>query len=268
VDPRLRGDDELNRDGPGVAKAEATVAAAPPSLAAAPSDTASTPSEPAGLPAPTYPTRPPPAVTLRYGLQRGLLGGSAELAWRPDGERYTLTLDARLAGAALLRQVSQGGFDAAGIAPLRFTDQRGRRGPLATNFQREAGKITYSGPAIEHPLSAGAQDRLSWMMQLAAIVAADPARIAGLGQVTLAVTGVRADLAVWDFRLIETTALATPLGELDTLHFVREPRGRYDTRAEVWLAPAHHHLPVRIRWRGNADSEALELSLLGIQWSP
>ena len=67
-------------------------------------------------------------------------------------------------------------IDADGVAPLRHADRRRARELRAANFQREA--------AAHHLLRArrsntrwppGAQDRLSWMIQLPAIVAADPA---------------------------------------------------------------------------------------------
>ena len=59
---------------------------------------------------------------------------------------------------------------------MRFTDTRIRRATVAANFQREAGvngggKISFSGSAQELPLVPGVQDRVSWMVQLAAIVA-------------------------------------------------------------------------------------------------
>ena len=37
-------------------------------------------------------------------------------------------------------------------------------------IQREAGRITFSGPQVEYPLLPGAQDRISWLLQLAAVL--------------------------------------------------------------------------------------------------
>ena len=80
---------------------------------------------------PHYRTQMPPAATLRYEMQRGLLRGTGDLSWRPQGDHYELRLVASVSGLMVLTQVSTGGFDAAGIAPQRFTDQRLRRGTLA-----------------------------------------------------------------------------------------------------------------------------------------
>ena len=224
---------------------------APPAASAAP-------------PAPTVradPTELPPALTLAYELRRGLVRGSAELRWQPQAEgRYELNFDARVAGFSLLRQVSSGDLGEAGLAPRRFTDQRAGREVRATNFQREAGKITFSGPTTEFPLGPGTQDRLSWMVQLAAVVAADPRRREPGAEVVMAVVGTRADLATWVFRCVGSESVDTPLGPLPTTKFIRERQAAHDTEVEVWLDPAHHHLPARALLHNGPD-DTLELLL-------
>jgi len=39
------------------------------------------------------------------------------------------------------------------------------------------------------------------------------------------------------------------------VHLLREPQRPYDTRAEVWLAPAQHHLSLRAPLSNGADNE-------------
>ncbi|MCC7152373.1 MAG: hypothetical protein IT501_10230, partial [Rubrivivax sp.] len=118
-------------------------------------------------PPPTYRTRVPPSAALRYELRRGRLSGQGTLHWQHAADSYELTMEGTVFGLQVLAQRSVGGFDAAGLAPRRFLDQRRGRAVLAANFQRESGVITYSGTPAQHPLLAGAQDRLSWMVQLA-----------------------------------------------------------------------------------------------------
>jgi hypothetical protein len=143
----------------------------------------------------------------------------------------------------VLQWSSRGGFDSAGIAPERFVAQGRRRSARAVNFQRDAGKITFSGPTIEHPLAAGAQDRLSWMVQLAAIA---QARTPAVGErIVMQVAGPRGDADAWLFEVLGAAVLETDAGPVQALHLVREPRRRHDTRVEVWLDPGRHHLPVR-----------------------
>ena len=133
--------------------------------------------DPGGQTVPVYATRLPPPATLQFEMRRGIAVGQAQLEWQPgaDQDHYRLTLQGSAVGAPAISWASQGGFDAAGVAPLRYTESRRGREVRAANFQRDSGRITYSGPAIEHPLVAGAQDRLSWMLQLAAVLAANPA---------------------------------------------------------------------------------------------
>lgn len=238
------------------------------------------PEPPSALPAPAedaiplYPTQMPPAVLMRYQVRRGGLQGTGELRWRPQGERYELDFDARIGPLSLLAQSSTGGFDAAGIAPLRFTDQRARRPVQAVNFQREAGKVSFSGTGTEFALRAGMQDRLSWMMQLAAIVAAEPAlRVAG-AKVALRVVGAQGDASVWVFGCLGTaTAVGTLSDEGEALPggllaYLREPRELYDTTVKVWLDPAHHHLPVRARSKAGPGDPGLALVLQDLQPLP
>lgn len=241
--------------------------AVPPSLpearvaAAASAPAASTAgSEADGAPPPLYATRLPSAGTLRYELRRGRLTGSGELLWRPEGGRYSLRLEGSVVGLNVLTQESTGTLDANGLAPERFTDRRARRPMVAANFEREAGRIRFSGPSTEVPWQPGVQDRLSWMMQLAAVAAAEPQRLAEGERIVLQVVGARGDASGWAFRSLGPDAL-TLFGErVDTVHLLREPRHPYDTRVEVWLDPAREHLPVRATM-GTADEDLLELRL-------
>jgi hypothetical protein len=213
---------------------------------------------------PKYRTRMPPAATLRYEMQRGMLHGTGELSWRPQGDRYELKLDAKVGGLSLLTQTSSGDFDTAGIAPLRYVDQRFRKGVVAANFQRgpeKADKITFSGSPTELRLRVGAQDRLSWMIQLAAIVAADPQLAKPGAKVVMYVVGANGDASVWAFRCSGPETLETRSGRVETVKFMREPREPYDTTVEVWLDPHQHSLPLRAIQKSGGSDEVYYLRL-------
>ncbi|MEO7007528.1 MAG: hypothetical protein ABI156_00135 [Caldimonas sp.] len=210
---------------------------------------------------PLYRTRIPPPATLHYTLRRGSLRGNAEMQWRPTAEGYALRLDGSIAGATVLSQTSEGGFDAAGLAPLRYTDRRQRRQLLATNFQREAGKISFSGSSNEFALRRGAQDRLTWMLQLAAVAAAEPERLVPGGVIEIAVAGVRGDVAVWAFRCAGVESVDTEAGPLPAVKLVRESAGPYDTTVAVWLDPQRDYFPLRVLLRSANDAQTLELAL-------
>jgi len=205
---------------------------------------------------PVYATRLPPPGQWRYRLQRGLVAGNAELRWAPQGDaRYELHLQGQVAGVTLLDWASQGLLDAAGLAPERFAVRRRGRDAQAANFQREAGKISFSGPTHELALLPGAQDRLSWMVQLPAVVAAAPGRFGPGASVVLFVAGARGDADVWTF-VVQGAEL---LGGTPALKLVREPRRLYGVRVEVWLDPAEHYLPLRAVQTPSGGGAALEL---------
>jgi hypothetical protein len=242
---------------PDAMPAESTLVAA---AGAAPVDARSSP--PAGETLPTYPTRVPPAATLRYELRRGVLTGQGELTWRPAPEGYELQIEGQAFGLSLLGWGSQGGFDAAGLAPRRFVDRRRGRDVRAANFQRDKGVITWSGVTSETPLAAGAQDRLSWMLQLASIAEADPARLVAGARVLMQVAGARGDADVWTFVVGGREGVDVVGHRIDgTLVLRRAPRKPYDTRVEVWLDPARHHLPVRLKLSTGEGGDSLEFLL-------
>jgi len=203
---------------------------------------------------PTYPTAPSPSTRLHFSVERGSQQGAATLDWSVEDNRYTLRLQAEVDGRPVLGSVSRGAFDPAGLAPERFVETRGRRETRAANYERQAGEITFSGPGHRTELTPGAQDRLSWWLQLAAVLQANPA----LQEVTLSVTGARADSRVWTF-----TALPTAADDATGLrHFQRAAQHPYDTEVDVWLDPASHHLPARVRLLFRRGGEATTFTRL------
>ncbi len=211
-----------------------------------------------GEPPPVYPTRLPAPTRLSYQLRYGAQTGQAVLAWQHDGQRYVLQLAGR-GGAAvpLIEQLSQGGFDAAGLAPDRFTDRRRGRGQRAANFRRDIGRISFSGPQVDYPAWPGAQDRLSWLAQMVAIQAgaAQPLTV-----VKVFVVDARGGAELWRFEPRGEAEVDTLLGRTTTRHWLREPERPEGQRVEVWLDPGRGHWPVQIRYtslRSGAVSELL-----------
>lgn len=242
---------------PVVPAASAPDAAPAPAQAAAP-----VPSVPPGDAPPTYATRVPPAVTLRYELRRGLLSGQGDLTWRPSAQGYELQIEGVAFGLSLLGWGSSGSFDAAGLAPQRFVDRRRGRDVRAANFQRDKGVISWSGVTVDTPLAAGAQDRLSWMLQLAAILEADPARFVAGERVVMQVAGARGDADVWTFVVGAREGVDVAGSRIEgALQLRREPRKPYDTGVDVWMDPTRHHLPVRLKLSTAGGGDSLEFLL-------
>ena len=212
---------------------------------------------------PLYATRFAPPSLLSYELRRGEALGTASLSWQPSDQTYEARLDRALPGRPLQSWVSQGGFDAAGLAPLRQTDERRGRAQRATNFQREAGKLSFSSSAAELPLPPGVQDRLSWMLQLGAIIEADPQAFPPGQTVQLPVAFGQGRMDIWHFAVQAREALELPAGQVDSaLRVERLTEALYEPRIEVWLDPQRNHLPVRMRWSRSTGDPGLELNLL------
>lgn len=279
--PRGRPADEPPQPPAPAAPTEAADAADAADVAgpagASPAPSAAPAAIPAGTPLPTYATQLPPPATLQYTVRReGALresregpneGLQAQLIWRPEAAGYTLSL-----GLGAVGWASVGALDAHGLAPERHVETRRGREVRAANFQRQpaaegGGRITFSGPRIEHPLLPGVQDRLSWLLQLAGVMAADPTLAQPGREVVLLVVGVRGDATLWRLRVLAVAPLALPAGEVaGAVHLQRVAPGPDETRIDVWLDPARHHLPVRLRQQHRAEGPGTTFELLRLSF--
>lgn len=230
--------------------------------------------EPALLqPPPLYATLLPPAARLQYRLRRGAVEMPATLDWQPDGEHYRLRLQGdggEAAGAAggaagaarapmALGWASQGALGAQGLAPQRHAEVHRGRERRAVNFQRDAGLVTYSAPLPAHPLLPGTQDRLSWLVQLAGVLQANPGLAEPGGTLQLLVVGTRGQPQMWHFDVRARLTDAVP----PVLHLRREPTHPYDVQVDIWLDPAQHHWPQRVRWLQPGSGQVQELQRVG-----
>ena len=242
-------------------------AAASPEHVAAAGDAESTPTDmpaaaapPEGDPPPVYPTQLPAPVQLRYALRYNGRAGEALLTWQHDGERYTLALDGRGGSGdrSLIAQTSQGVLDAAGLAPERHLDRRRGGRQQAANFRRDIGRIGFSGPAVDYPAWPGAQDRLSWLAQLAAILGAGHAG----PEVQLFVVDARGAGGPWRLQRQPDQRLDTPMGEVLSQLWQRDPPRPEGLLVQAWLDPQRGHWPVLLRFTAPRSGDVFELRLL------
>ena len=195
----------------------------------------------------------PGSVRLKYSVSanRFPFGANAELLWQQDGQSYEARLSLSAFGQTRV-QNSRGQVTPEGLAPIRFSDKF--RSEVAAHFNREQGKVTFSANTPDVPLLAGAQDHLSILVQLAAMIAGDPAHYPSATTITFQAIGPR-DADTWLFAVENEEKLDLPGGELATLKVVRNPRKEFDQKVELWLAPALGYLPARIRiTEANGDS--------------
>ena len=228
----------------------------PPSIAPAQVTPAAAPQPSEDLSAPVRPPRELQGMvrTLRIAepvrLKYDVVGNkfpyrlSAELLWQHDGTSYNARLAFSAGFLAVLSQTSSGQITEQGLEPVRFSDKK--RSEVAAHFVREQGKISFSANTPDAPLLSGAQDRLSILLQLGAMIAADPDAFAQASTLTVQIVGPR-DAAIWLFTVDTEETLALPGGEQNALKLLRNPREPFDQKVELWLAPAMGYLPVRLR---------------------
>lgn len=226
----------------------------PPVAAAAPEPVASAPEAkptphitqaPAVKPLHVDPQRLSGSKRLIYTLMTSKFPFSlnAELLWRNLGDHYSARLRYSAFGQSRM-QTSQGLITRTGLAPDRFADKY--RSELATHFNRALGTISFSANTPDAPLLAGAQDRLSVLLQLGALLASDPAHFEPGTTVSLQTAGPR-NATIWLFTVMPAEALELPGGKLQTVKLERRPREPYEQKIEVWLSPQLDYLPARVR---------------------
>ncbi|KFX27070.1 DUF3108 domain-containing protein [Ralstonia solanacearum] len=203
----------------------------------------------------------PPSATLHYATYvNGVRNENGVIRWVTDGKTYTLAVDIPLPlffGSLAFR--STGDVDAFGLAPQRYEEVRGRRQPDVTTFHRTADPApasgTPDGPVITFtrtpsvlPLPDGVQDRFSVFLQLTGLGRGNPSRLASQG-VTLELPIADTDsVELARVQRVGEDMIDTPDGTVRAEHFVRLPRREGDARrVEIWLAPSHGWLPVRLR---------------------
>ncbi|VTU13285.1 hypothetical protein SRS16CHR_00513 [Variovorax sp. SRS16] len=196
------------------------------------------------------------AVTGQQGTSpmQGVFG---ELTWLQDGQQY----DARLSLTFLFRTIrtqhSAGMIGPTGIEPARFSETR--KTEVASHFVRDQGTIVFSSNTPSVPLMAGAQDRLSIVMQLGALLAGDPAHYPQGAVIAIQTVGPR-DADIWTFNVEGEEKLSLPAGDYTVRKLTRNPRKPFDDKVELWVAPELGYLPVRIKQtQANGDFADLQL---------
>jgi hypothetical protein len=187
----------------------------------------------------------PASIKLVYEVQTNKFPYSlnGELVWISANGGYEASLMFGAFGQKRI-QTSRGQIGAEGLMPERFSDKF--RSELAAHFNRRQGKVTFSANTPDAPLLAGAQDRLSVLIQLAALVASAPERYSSATTLTIQTIGPR-DADLWLFTVGGTDTLTLPGGSVEVIKLTRNPRQAYDQQVDIWLAPSLGYLPARIR---------------------
>jgi hypothetical protein len=193
---------------------------------------------PAASPTASAAPAPPAAVVVElpnaarwtYRLLHESSEGEAWLDWQREGNQYRLTLDRRTTERSLPQWRSQGLVGESGLASQRFAVQRGRAGQ----------RVIHDAGSSPPPLL---QDRLSWMLQLPALLRARP----DASTLELDVVDWRGRTQPWRFERLGDAPSTRPDGETRlTQHWRRVPQGQAQAEIELWLDPADGYRPLRI----------------------
>lgn len=196
----------------------------------------------------------PPSSEMALELERVDANGTrwhgvAQMDWQVGGGKYAVKFDAGISMLVtkvnLLALASEGEVSEAGFAPLKATEKRRGKSLTATHFDAGQGRITFSAIPEAAPMPKGAQDKATLPLQLAAIARADPSQFDGGIDITV---GEERGTSVYHFMVVGRETIDTGLGRLEALRLARPPKpGSYNSRLDVWLAPARGWYPVRIR---------------------
>lgn len=187
---------------------------------------------------------------MEYDLfMNGVRNETSVIHWHNDGSHYSLRVEMPIIFLGTFSYTSEGRVDSTGIAPERYTEQRGRRAPDVTTFIHDApAQIRFSRSPTVLPLpTSGAQDRFSVMLQLASLVRGDPERYTRPGATREFYVADTDSGETWALQYVDSTTMQID-GRYDTAyHFTRLARHADDRRKiDIWLAPAANWMPVRI----------------------
>ena len=177
--------------------------------------------------------------------------GSGKIRWQHDNKNYTMHaeigVDMLFATIRLYTMQSAGTIAEAGIQPRTVTETRRGKSTTTTQFNYADKSISFSASPAIIPLTDGAQDKMTVLMQLASVGNADPAQFQPGKEITIQVAEEK-EAHLQQFVVLEQTSIESKLGHLVTWHIVRPPCPCvYSSRIDVWLAPELNWLPVQIR---------------------
>ena len=249
---------------PAAAPSDAVATAAEAERASALAQTASAAATATSAVAAAPPFEWPPSTRLTYALKghyRGEVNGNARVQWIRQGTRYQVHLDVAIGPsfAPLMsrRMTSDGELGPEGLKPRTYdeTTRLPFQQPRHSNVQFGAERVTLVNGS-QHDTAAGIQDSASQFVQLTYLFTTQPEKMRVGDSVTLPVALPRR-VGRWVYDIVGRERLATPLGELDTLHLkprLGERRPGNELSAEVWFAPSLQYLPVRIRIQQDAET--------------
>jgi hypothetical protein len=164
-----------------------------------------------------------------------------------DGKTYSVVSESKTSGVAAviyklnIRRESNGSVTATGLRPRTFVEMRNGEVRRSANFDWGAGQVQLtdgdSKQTVALPADTWDTTSFAWNFAFAPPDGKD---------LKVYLTDGRR-VAEYRYAIAGREKLATPLGEMETLH-VKKIQDPDDKRGfDVWLAVERHYLPVRIR---------------------
>jgi hypothetical protein len=187
---------------------------------------------------------PPERITLSYELKRNSLVVDVSETLEHDGRTYVITSEGKgrgiLALFGVLKRTSRGRITPQGLRPDEFRDERPGGWTVSAKFDWDARSVTQekNGKSETLKMPSTAQDPLSLAYSFAFVPPKgkeyDVMRADGRG------------LTPFRFTVVGTEKLATPAGEMQTLHIAKLRDGPEDKSTDIWFAAERDFLPVRV----------------------
>ena len=204
----------------------------------------------------SYAVKAPESVMIEMALVRTKPDatqnfGVGSINWTVKDGKYTMSIEAGLdlviTSFNLYKLTSEGRLDKFGITPEISTEARRTRASTATHFHHDEKTISFSASSKIVTMDDGAQDKASFLMQLASIGYADEKQFYAGKEIEMQVAEER-DAALFHFLVLGKEDINTKLGKISTWHLLRAPRpGTYNSQLDIWLAPEFGWYPVQIR---------------------
>lgn len=201
-----------------------------------------------GLAAATARAAAPEHIVASYdAFKDGLHVALIHETFERKDKTYRIVAETHAAGLLALvqkesiRSASSGAVTRHGLRPDRFEASRGDPArTVSAEFDWHAERLImrFNGRTETAALAAGTQDRLSVMYQFMF------APLDKLKQLVFAMTNGQ-KVERYRYSIGAGGELDTALGRLATLHLVKE-RAPGENGVEIWVAPQHNFLPVRV----------------------
>jgi hypothetical protein len=187
---------------------------------------------------------PPAHIKVSYEVTVKGMAGDAVETLEHDGKTYSIVSETKGRGilaplGVINKRTSRGRITPQGLRPDEYRDERPFGWVASAKFDWEARTITQErkGKSETLQMPANAQDPLSLAYTFAFLPPKDKEYDI-----------VRADgrgLTPFRFTVVGSEKLATPVGDMQTLHIAKVRDGPEDRSTDIWFAVERDFIPVR-----------------------